>query len=1596
MRILSEKHGGAKAAKRSIAVAVAAATLFSGLTLASAAGTGDGTGGGGDSEGATGNGQGQGQVDWWAADNLGAPTAANAAAVLESHGIHTATDGPAALQESTSEALAQCEARYKASGAAGKANCRLFAIGVVHTPGTQWGDMFNGHTADLDQLAWLTAYNNQVASKGYKHKGVAYKTTDTFSDGKTTINSMAAEHTAGGRKSSVIIVLAQNEPQKISSYDLSVSTKQAGGFTKAGGTAAVHDMITTSNSLKKNENVKATAWLNWDGYTAKSTVQKKASKAMTLKTNKAGQASPSFKPSDFGWTEWPAGRYWYDVVVAKQGGMSKKVDTANRVKAESWTSTPPTPTKVLTDGNGKDLDADSTLAAGDYAQAVVGAHSSGAEDMWLSDTVYTKDIYFGSATKDDTSRVYVTDPNGKKVAATISVDDSVAGQRTVMAHVDTNTTMIGNYQLHVPEYAKATGKDYTVPDTGRVCYAQAGSNCQNTDKKIVPKKTPTPDKAWVLDAKGALTTSDEGWTNTKGVDTKTFVPGMPVSAVVNGRFPKGLVHDLNSYTITDDWTSAAKYVDFTDASRARVYVDGVDRTGVFDIKTVGTTTVATAKPEELKGTAGLAKAKSVKLVVSGSFRSSYSTNAVTVKLTNGGSETWNNEKRPTNDPPVFTWTPVLDKSWIKKSAGGKWISAIDPSKSNTTGADNQTFLDGDTVASTINGLVPANLGEAPDNLTFVDDYVHVDYLVDPVVSGIKVYAKDVTDTTKSTVTDILTSGTDVTSMFTIAHSGTKITVTAKPEYLKTLTNLAKGKQITTLIPFTVNYANGGGAKQVRTDFGKADGDEVTFCVNPDQGKAGSQKLVNAATETIEEGTAESNQPGICGYVPPVKKTVVSEASQGGDQSDINGKGVMPGQKVEYELTTNPQIPAALGYDITKVQFVDQFDEYVTPSKQTLEITDLGTGRVIPKTAYTTTWDDAKHSFVATFSDAYVQANWNAGSNPRVLVRFEVTVNTDAPVVKNFDNTWDLVLNHSITPSNVVTNKPVDPKPTKQDTQDDASINIDGQNALLGDKLVYRLNLDASDLTDSAYLVKRLGMVDDYDNEYLKALTDEVKVLDAQGNDVTAKFNIQDKDGVLYAFFKTVDTTIPATGETVKGNPQPTDLKAYSAKKLDQKMYNKQTDDYETVYDPAIDQSVLGQDYQVVLPVKVKKVTDGYVVKNTATQVTNNQSKITNTVTNPLKELNPKKDVVVNVGDESANNKSIYLNHTFLYGLDSSIIPASRAYPKVTDWSLVDDYDQSHDQYTGQWAVYATNDVLDASGTVVAKKGDMLASSSTAKMAAHNDWFTFVEKDGVFSLKASQSYLDLVSANNTGEQSWRLYVQMTRIKTGDVVNAFDETLNGVVRHSNQVKTHTPDSTPSIDLEKFDVKSGLKKGDRDKTSQALTVKGDTKIGFKITNTGRATLGKIKLDDKTIAGSGTVEKIEYPDDWDTLELKPGESVTVYGVLKGVRAGDHHTDRAHVTGQPKIQCPVIDKDPFDGVNPTADESKTCWDTPVEDTDDWNGVTAEPVKPTPLAATGTDLVMPTMITLVLGALGIASAIIVRRPKAAAVHAAGKGGAHKA
>ena len=425
-----------------------------------------------------------------------------------------------------------------------------------------------------------------------------------------------------------------------------------------------------------------------------------------------------------------------------------------------------------------------------------------------------------------------------------------------------------------------------------------------------------------------------------------------------------------------------------------------------------------------------------------------------------------------------------------------------------------------------------------------------------------------------------------------------------------------------------------------------------------------------------------------------------------------------------------------------------------------------------------------------------------------------------------------------------------------------------------------------------------------------------------------------------------------------------------------------------------------------MPMTVIKVTDGYTVKNKATQVLNKIRKDTNEVTNPLKPINPAKDVTVKVGGASANGKSIYKGRSFLYQLDSSILPANRAYPQVDKWDIVDSLDPAFDEYTGQWAVYATRDLL-SGGEVLASKGDRIAGSGFDSSKLGGDLFTLsaatVDGRNVVTIEATDRYRALVS-DDSHEAGWRAYIQCKRLAVTDRhENQFTEHYNDKTLESNVVWTRTPDMTPSIDVQKWDRKSGWPNGDRDNSKDALTVSGDTEIVFTITNTSKTDpdtkqgavfrTKDIKLEDSTIVGDGEVVDLKYPADWDTKVLKPGESVEVTGTLKGVTKT--HTDRAKVTGTPLTECPVDTSAPFgDGTSDdksgskpesksddvvTIDGKDYCSDTKVESaTDDWNGYRRS------LAQTGAGIALIALSAVVVLGGGAALLIASRRREAKA------------
>ena len=1293
-------------------------------------------------------------------------------------------NGPAKAQAALDQARRECENGFnqRHPSEAGQANCRVVAVGAVAGSSAQGTNGWNG-SGLVGRQIWLDNWNKYVAPVRYFYNGtVGYYTNTPFTDNPSDNVNRIMERNVHDNTSIAVIVLDKYQPAPpVVDYDLTITTNaNAPKDLKTGSTDKVSDVIHAAQSQGDPQQVNANVIMHYDGN--KFVGAKNVTKSVKI-TTKGDTRSPEFAPSDFGWSAWPSGSYWFDVQVPRQGHMKAAVDTADREASESFriVDVPPAPPV-------------------------------------------------------------------KQVEEGVSAD---AMRNTTTIESGTGR---GGYAMTFRDVITPNGVAYTI------------ENMKVTDKTD----------------------------NNKDIS--------------------------NQFTMS--WDKASNTV--TAVRKDTTSMMPLEHTYVFQLD------VVVSKPD-------------------------------INKVTDQANVLWNDTDQSTESKEFPTWKPNPDKSWIKQNTDGSWAAVIDPDETNATGADQNRFLDGERVASVVNGVIPANLIEAPTAFELTDDWAKADYIFDADdAKNVRLYMADAQSDAASSVYDIANKGQDVTDQVEITIEGTKAHMRMKEEFLKGLKGLKSARQYSLVIPGKINFANGGGAEQVRKDAGKEPGAEVDFCTVPGT----DAKLTNAGSQTVNGHRVPTNEPWICGYVPPVVKDVVSEASQGGEQESVDGKVVFPGQRVEYQLTTQPKLPGNLAYQVEHVAVTDSYDEHLVVDKQTLEVTDLSTGKSVSKKQYTTQWDDTAHMFTLTFADAYVAANWRNGQNPRIMVRFEGTVSEDAPADTKVDNQWLLTLNNTLTPSNKVFNVPPDITPDKQDTQKDPSIDIDGKTALLGDRIYYRVGLDLKhvDQNNLAYRVQRAGIVDDYDDEYLTADEHGVEVLDEAGKDVTDRFNVQFADGVAYVFARTVDTEIAATGETLKGDPQPEDLKEYADRKLD------------PLKDAYIDQALLGQKYQVVLPMTVTKVTDGYTVVNKATQVTNDRRDETNVVSNPLKEINPSKDVVVNMGDKSANGKSIYLNSTFLYQLDSSILPADRAYQQVSDWKIVDKLDTAHDKYTGQWAVYATRDLKDGDA-LLASKGERIAGTGVDSAKYGGDLFTTVQTDdGTVTVTATQRYLDLVSASNM-EAGFRAYIQCTRIAVGErIINAFREVLNGVERPSNEVHTRTPDQTPSIDVEKYDIQSGEQAGDRDDPKQALKMEGaDQEIGIKVTNTGKVDLAKLTLTDALLAGSGELKDIQYPKDWKTLVLKPGQSITLKAMLKGVKSGDKHTNRVSVTGTPIVECPVVDDDPFDD-KPGVQAQGPCYDTSVHDSDDWNGYRVKP-----LASTGAAVGLFVAAVVVASALGAGLLAVVRR-----------------
>ena len=431
--------------------------------------------------------------------------------------------------------------------------------------------------------------------------------------------------------------------------------------------------------------------------------------------------------------------------------------------------------------------------------------------------------------------------------------------------------------------------------------------------------------------------------------------------------------------------------------------------------------------------------------------------------------------------------------------------------------------------------------------------------------------------------------------------------------------------------------------------------------------------------------------------------------------------------------------------------------------------------------------DSATNTVTFKATAQTLAAFNADLTKSVATVYPTVVGQVLNDGATYKNNFTLTVNDAYgIKSNIVRvttpGKPNDPdnpsnnyiKPSKVNKNKDGVV-IDGKTVLAGSTNYYELTWDLDqykgDKSSADTIQKGFYYVDDYPEEALDLRQDLVTMKDANGNPVT---------GVSVAHYKSVETAPQAVKDMLtKARIHPKGaFQVFTA------------DDPQAFYDTYVK---TGINLTLVSPmvVKAQMGQTGGSYENRAYQIDFGNGYESNIVTNNVPKIDPKKDVTLTLDPADTNNvdgQTLPLNTVFNYRLIGGIIPSNHS-EELFEYSFSDDYDQTGDQYTGQYKVFAKVDMTLKDGTVI-KSGDDLTKYTEAEVNSVK---------GIITIKFKEDFLRSVSVDSAFQAE--SYVQMKRIAVGTFENTYVNTVNGVTYASNTVRTTTPKpktptpSTPS---------------------------------------------------------------------------------------------------------------------------------------------------------------------------------------------------------
>ena len=489
-----------------------------------------------------------------------------------------------------------------------------------------------------------------------------------------------------------------------------------------------------------------------------------------------------------------------------------------------------------------------------------------------------------------------------------------------------------------------------------------------------------------------------------------------------------------------------------------------------------------------------------------------------------------------------------------------------------------------------------------------------------------------------------------------------------------------------------------------------------------------------------------------------------------DDIDIDKTLVAKQSVVKFQLKTN-DLPA--GRDET-TSFV-LVDPLPSGYKFDMEATkDASPG-------FDVTYVEASHTVIFK-ATAETLDKLNADLTKSVATIYPTVVGMVLNDGATYTNNFTLTINEAYgIKSNIVRvttpGKPNDPdnpnnnyiKPHKVNKNENGVV-IDNKNVLAGSMNYYNLTWDLDqykgDKSSAETIAKGFFYVDDYPEEALDANLDLVKIKDANDREVT---------GITAKNVKDISELDPHLQDLLKK----AGIKPKGAFQL------FLADNPQSFYDTYVSKGI---DLTIISPMRVKdemgKIGGKY--ENKVYQIDFGNGYESNVVVNNVPKVDPKKDVTFTLDsadNSSVDGQTIGLKKIFNYRLVGGLIPDNHS-NELFEYNFYDDYDQTGDQYTGQYKVFAKVDFSLKDGKVI-KAGTELTQYTTSEVD---------EVKGAIAIKFNEDFLRSVSIDSAFQAE--SYIQMKRIAVGTFENTYINTVNGVTYTSNTVKTTTPkDPTPT---------------------------------------------------------------------------------------------------------------------------------------------------------------------------------------------------------